>query len=74
MGINMKKWRFRRSNCWTCVLVFGLTMYVVVGAVMFHILEFSGEQRERKSLRKSRTNFLENNECVTGMLKQINFQ
>ena len=64
----MKKWHIKRSNCWTCGLVFGLTMYLVVGAIMFHILEFSGEQRERKSLRNSQANFLENNECVTGML------
>ena len=56
----------RRSSKRTVGLVLSMTVYLVIGATVFSLLEKPGEVLDRKTLRESRLFFLEWNPCVIG--------
>ena len=55
-----------RSSLRTVLLVFFLGVYLVVGAVVFSLIEGPREEDWRDKLRQKRSDFLESQECVTG--------
>ena len=74
MSLNMRNLPMRRSTKRTWGLVFLMTVYVIVGAAIFYILENPMEQSERKELHRKRKAFLTSNICVTGLLHTVFIQ